>query len=364
MPSLKPAQHNNQRKKLLIDVLKGVSRSFYLTLRILPKEIGEQIGVAYLLARAADTLADTTVLAPQRRIECLTLFREQLISGVSNQALGSIQSQMKGRLQNPDEQRLLELIPQLFALFASQSAQDQAMIRKVVLTLTEGMVFDLHAFPSEESGRLKALDTAVQTDKYTYLVAGCVGEFWTDMSIAHVPELKLWNTEKLSQLGTQFGKGLQMTNILRDLPRDLRIGRCYLSAEWLQAHDLTLEMLLNSNNANKVRPLYEQAIRVALEHFKAAEQYVLAIPEQCTRLRLAALWPLLIGLATLQMLAASDDYLDKSVVIKVGRGWIYRMILRSLFASGSNHKLREWIGRETSGVESQLKHGDFFRKQR
>ena len=350
MPSPTPAQ----RKQLLIDVLKGVSRSFYLTLRILPKAIGEQIAVAYLLARAADTLADTTVLAPQKRIECLTLFREQLISGESTQALRSIQSQLTGKLQNPAEQRLLELMPSLFTLFSSQSAPDQAMIRQVVLRLTEGMVFDLHAFPSEESGRLQALDSVAQLDKYTYLVAGCVGEFWTEISIAHTPQLQAWDKDKRSPLGIQFGKGLQMTNILRDLPRDLRIGRCYLPREWLQAHGLELEMLLGRNNAAKVRPLFEQAIRLALQHFSAAEQYLLELPQQCIRLRLAALWPLLIGLATLQKLAASNDYLDKDVVIKVSRGWVYRMILRSLCVSGSNDKLRQWIAREVAEVEAGI----------
>lgn len=350
MSSLNPAQ----RRQLLVDILKGVSRSFYLTLRILPKEIGEQIAVAYLLARAADTLSDTTIITPEKRIECLTLFREQLINGVSNIAVGKIQSQLKGKLSNPDEQRLLELMPQLFTLFLSQTEQDQQMIRKVVLTLTEGMVFDLHAFPSEESGRLCALDTAAQTDKYTYLVAGCVGEFWTEMSVAHIPELSHWDRERLSLLGIAFGKGLQMTNILRDLPRDLRIGRCYLSTEWLQVHGLKLEMLLDRNKASQVRPLYEQAINIALSHFKGAESYILEIPESSTRLRLAALWPLLIGLQTLHKLALSQQFLDKDVVIKVKRGWVYSMIFRSFFVVGSNDKLKQWIGREVSQVRQAL----------
>ena len=50
-------------QELLTDLLKGVSRSFYLTLRVLPGRIRPQIGLAYLLARATDTLADTEVAA-------------------------------------------------------------------------------------------------------------------------------------------------------------------------------------------------------------------------------------------------------------------------------------------------------------
>ncbi|MFC1747316.1 squalene/phytoene synthase family protein, partial [Pseudomonadota bacterium] len=130
--------------------------------------------------------------------------------------------------------------------------------------------------------------------------------------------------------------------------------RCYLSTEWMREHDLSLEMLLDKNNANKVQPLYHQAIHVALDHFCAAEAYILEIPEQCARLRLAALWPLLIGLETLHKLAVSNCYLDKDTVIKVKRGWVYRMIFRSLFASGSNSKLQKWVGNEVLLVNQAL----------
>ncbi len=42
----------------LNDLLKRTSRSFYLTLRVLPAAVRPQIGLAYLLARTTDTVAD------------------------------------------------------------------------------------------------------------------------------------------------------------------------------------------------------------------------------------------------------------------------------------------------------------------
>ncbi len=347
MSNLNASQH----QLLLVNILKGVSRSFYLTLRILPKQIREQISVAYLIARAADTMADTSVLAPPKRIEALTQFRSMLINGAENKTVLAIQEQIKNRLSNKDELRLLESLPQLFYLFEMQIEEDRELIRNVVLTLTEGMIFDLHAFPSEESGHLKALDKASQTDKYTYLVAGCVGEFWTDMSLTHIPALAQCNRSEMSDLGIRYGKALQMTNILRDLPRDLRIGRCYLPTEWLQQHGLKLEMLLDKRNAVLVAPLYAQAIEVALKNYQAAEAYVLAIPASCTRLRLAALWPLMIGLATLKLLAESDDFLNFRNVIKVRRSQVYKIIWQSFWCVGSNQKLSSWIASEMRSVE-------------
>src|SRR5207237_3206783 len=60
-----------QCNALLTDLLKEVSRSFYLTLRVLPAEIRPQISLAYLLARATDTIADTKAVPRAKRIFAL-----------------------------------------------------------------------------------------------------------------------------------------------------------------------------------------------------------------------------------------------------------------------------------------------------
>ncbi len=341
---------NNQadKKLLLQDILKGVSRSFYLTLRVLPETVREPIGLAYLLARAADTLADTTVLPGDQRLAQLQQFKVFVAQPDAAGDCVEIQAALQGRLQNQDEQRLLALLPQLFALFAMQTGQNQALIRQVVATLTDGMVFDLNCFPAEESGEVKALQVQAELDRYTYLVAGCVGEFWTQVSMAHVAALSHWDSNRLTELGVCFGQGLQMTNILRDLPRDLRIGRCYLPQAWLDQHQLSIEQLLHKSNSELARPLLQQGIDLALQQFEAAQNYVLAIPRHCLRLRLAALWPLMIGLGTLAKLSGSHHWLDVDATIKVDRHWVYKMILKSLFMVASNTLLRGWIKAEAS----------------
>ncbi|MEE9249206.1 MAG: squalene/phytoene synthase family protein, partial [Dehalococcoidia bacterium] len=70
MPALAP----RDRDRLLKDILKSVSRAFYLTLRILPGGLRESVGLAYLLARAADTIADTRALEPEERLARLLDF--------------------------------------------------------------------------------------------------------------------------------------------------------------------------------------------------------------------------------------------------------------------------------------------------
>src|SRR6267142_1775856 len=118
-------------------------------------------------------------------------------------------------------------------------------VRAVLSTITSGMIFDLTRFPGEDAASLSALETLDELDHYTYLVAGCVGEFWTALHIAHRPRLWRWDPVAMAARGVRFGKALQMTNVLRDIPRDLAHGRCYLPAAELAACGLAPADLLD-----------------------------------------------------------------------------------------------------------------------
>ena len=147
----------------------------------------------------------------------------------------------------------------------------------------------------------------------------------------------------MAALGVRFGKALQLTNVLRDVPRDLASGRCYLPADELAAAGLAPADLLEPANAGRARAVLVPWIRTALGHFEASETYLLATPRSCTRLRLAALWPILLGLATLERLAGNPAWLDPARPSRVGRKWVYGMMARSMAAVHSDTLLRLWI---------------------
>src|SRR5437660_4208238 len=65
--------------QLLTRLLKEVSRSFYLTLRVLPARVRPQIGLAYLLARTTDTIADTEILPLDQRLAALQALRDRIL---------------------------------------------------------------------------------------------------------------------------------------------------------------------------------------------------------------------------------------------------------------------------------------------
>src|ERR1051325_9375954 len=91
--------------ELLTDLLKEVSRSFYLTLRVLPKSIRSQIGLAYLLARTTDTIADTEIVPVEQRLKMLRALRQRIL-GVNAAPLDFGQLAQKQGL--PAERILLE----------------------------------------------------------------------------------------------------------------------------------------------------------------------------------------------------------------------------------------------------------------
>lgn len=332
-------------------LLKSVSRSFYLTLRVLPDGLREPIGLAYLLARAADTIADTAIIPPDRRLQLLLSLRALVNGPYDAAAVREIESAVGVQQSDKNERKLLETLTPALNILAELSERDRDEVRRVVTVLTQGMEFDLNTFPVEGAGSLAALQNLAELDRYIYLVAGCVGEFWTKITMAHTASLNHWDSADMAACGIRFGKALQLTNVLRDCGKDLRIGRCYLPQDRLAAHGLVPEDLLRPENSARARPLLNELLRLALTHFLEARRYVLAIPPNCGRLRLACLWPVLLGLATLKELSANPDWLDPEKPSKVSRKYVYRTLAISVPLAGSDIVVGAWIDRLAAGVQ-------------
>ncbi|MCA9422551.1 MAG: squalene/phytoene synthase family protein, partial [Nitrospira sp.] len=321
---------------LLGDVLKRVSRSFYLTLAILPRAVRSQIGLAYLLARAADTIADTGDLDDAVRLECLRYLKGQLWGSTPDLAqIKKIQGRVLTTQSNPDEGRLLEELEGCFHIYQQFSPTDRAQIAQVLSVLIGGMEFDLHQFPKQKDApTVRALQAIHDFEYYTYAVAGCVGEFWTKMVCSHLPGFRGWDQACMIPLGIRYGKGLQMVNILRDLPRDLRNGRCYIPTVLLDQVSLVPDQLLDESSTQVFRPLFRKLIQEARDHLDQGWRYTMAIPCMEIRLRLACMWPILIGIRTLQQLSVSPLVLSPNSPIKIARSDVYQIVASTGLTGG------------------------------
>jgi farnesyl-diphosphate farnesyltransferase len=319
---------------LLGELLKQVSRSFYLSLAVLPRDLREPIGLAYLLARAADTVADTRLLPRAERIALLEALRAAYTGAGAD--VEAVARAAEPRQPQAAERRLLGRVGEALARVERLPEGDRRAVRDVLATLTSGMLFDLTRFPGEDAAALGALDTLAELDHYTYLVAGCVGPFWTALHVAHRRRLRGWDVAGRSADAVRFGQGLQMTNVLRDVPADLRHGRCYLPRAELAALGLAPEDLLDPAGAARARPLHRRLLARTLEHYDIAWRYTLAIPVAEWRMRLACLWPLMIGAATLQLLARHPDPLAAGPPLRIPRAAVRRLVARSLVITWSD----------------------------
>ena len=313
--------------ELLTDLLKEVSRSFYLTLRVLPKSIRRQIGLAYLLARTTDTIADTEIVPVEQRLKMLQALRERIL-GANSAPLDF--GQLAQQQSLPAERILLERCEDSLGLLGAQSALDQKLIREVLEVITGGQELDLKRFGNPAPGKIVALQTDAELDDYTFRVAGCVGQFWTRICLAHQFSAQQTDQASFEELGMRFGKGLQLVNILRDIPADLAKGRCYIPAEKLTATGLSPADLLRPENEPKFRPLYNQYLDLTESHLAAGWNYTNLIPINQMRVRLACAWPILIGLRTIARLR-SGNVLDSRQRIKINRREVREIMLRSIF---------------------------------
>jgi farnesyl-diphosphate farnesyltransferase len=311
---------------LLTGLLRQVSRSFYLTLRVLPPAVRPQIGLAYLLARTTDTVADTEVLDAPRRLEALRALQDRIQGATS----APLEFEAFVRSQSSSAERvLLERSEEALAALENLGVDDRALIRQVLGVITGGQALDLQRFHGAGRGRILALRDDAELRDYTYRVAGCVGEFWTRLCRRHVFPGAVLNDDDLVGKSVLFGQGLQLVNILRDLPRDLQQGRCYLPADRLEKAGLVPADLLLSASEPRVRPLYDEYLDLAEGWLGSGWDYTNALPWRCARVRLACAWPVLIGVRTLRRLRVGP-ILDPGCRIRVSRGEVRSILLGTL----------------------------------
>lgn len=329
MPTSHPQDRHTRAPTadVLRAILKKVSRSFYLSLRILPASVRQTASLAYLFCRAADTIADTRLLPRPQRLQALTIFQKQFLpDGTAVEELDRLQSMLLPQQVREGERQLFASLAECFRIFEALSPDDRALIRELVHILTKGMVMDLTCFPGETAATACALPDWVSLDTYTYYVAGVVGEFWTKLHALHLSALRQANVQILSQLGVRFGQGLQMTNILKDMGKDLAIGRCYVPEPLLAQYDIRIAELCDATDLEKFRPVLARLVQHTIEHLDQACSYIQQLPRCTVRLRLSCMWPLLFAIRTLKEVCRAETLLHPQSRIKISRRTVYTII--------------------------------------
>ena len=329
-------------------LLGNVSRSFDLSIRLLPAPLRGPVAIGYLLARATDTVADTTALPLNERQHLLKRMTQAIASpdGVSgqNHELASLTQAFAAQQSDPHERALMLALPQCLPLLQTLGPEDQASVRRVLAHITHGQQLDMARF----GPGLHTLNTEIELEEYTWLVAGCVGEFWTELCERHLPGYARLEQEEMMRIGRQYGMGLQRLNILRDAGADLAAGRCYWPAETLATVGLSPELLAqaaqtgHADHLMALTLLYNQWLERTQAQLADGIRYAMALKP--LRLRLASALPALIGARTVAMLRQTGP-LALTQRVKMPR-----------------HEMRQLIWHIALGLGSPATLGGLFQK--
>ena len=261
-------------------LLKATSRAFYLSLVVLPNGPRRPLSLAYLLARAADTIADSTHTPNDEKADILIVFQSALQS--DPRALYEKTEGFRG--ENNEETRLISNLSTVFQELHNCDSAEKDRIIRVVRTLIDGMLWDQKTFGSSRN-QTKLLSTE-ELEQYTYMVAGCVGPFWSKSCSTNERDLTHLMSEENLATAVEYGKGLQWVNILRDVVKDQEQARYYLPP--LDSKDFPTAFIAKS--------------RRALNAIKSALNYPNLYPVSHFRNRYSVFLPLVLALRTLEKL--------------------------------------------------------------
>jgi farnesyl-diphosphate farnesyltransferase len=297
-------------------LLKGVSRSFYLSLRLLPAPMRGAASLAYLLARTSDTLADAGSAPVALRIASLDRFSRSIGGG---EAATDWPAALVQALADPRERALLEASAPLIGWLARLPAAEAQLVREVASVIISGQQLDLERFGHADGSRPVPLANEAELEDYAWRVAGCVGEFWTRLGFLTMGAgFSKAPQDDLIRRGIAYGKGLQLVNILRDMPADLTTGRCYLPL---------------ADPGDKEQLHAARARWLARAHGWIDEGFAYSARLVPRRLRAASVLPAMIARETLALLhAAGPDAMQTR--IKIPRTRVYLALLKAFITPG------------------------------
>jgi len=211
--------------------------SFYLAMRLLPKVKREAMYAIYSFCRAVDDIADDAAKPREDRARELDIWRLAVDS-------------------------LYTALPLPSVTFLRGAALRYALRKEDFFALIDGMAMD-----AKED--IRAPDLA-KLDLYCDRVASAVGRL----------SIKVFGMDEEPgfRLAHHLGRALQLTNILRDVDEDARLGRLYLPREFLEQASLETLDPAGAIASARIDPVCQGVADIAHRHYREADAIMHAHP--------------------------------------------------------------------------------------
>jgi len=331
-------------------LLEGVSRTFAFTIPQLPGGLRETVTNAYLLCRIADTIEDDPLLDAGLKDRFQDDFLEAVKSGRGAQEFARALCTLLAQSTLPAEAELIRESPRVLRVTNHLGPKQQEAIVRCLSTMSRGM----SRFERSRS-RLGLADVA-EYQRYCYFVAGVVGEMLTDLFCDHSPKIDARRV-RLESLAVNFGVGLQMTNILKDIWDDFERGACWLPRDVFAERGYDLDGLQPHHNGNghAFAVSMQHLIGITHSHLREALEYTLTIPRDEVGIRRFLIWAALLAAATLRRISAQPLY-TSGAQVKVSRSKVRTIVALSNAAIRSNIGLTALFNTASRGLPLHNAH--------
>lgn len=324
-----PARGVEDAQRFCDRILPRVSRTFAISIRLLPGELGRAVLCAYLLCRIADTIEDEQARPAEEKARLLDDM-QRAFDG-EREAM-AFQTASAGVTGDDGHVELVQGAADVFAVWRDLRPGSRQHVRRWVEEMVRGMRKIVLAHPN--GVRLQTLD---EYREYCYYVAGTVGFMLTDLWREHSRAISERTYDALKLKARAFGEALQTVNILKDVATDAeRENAIYVPDEILRAHGSSHTTLLSSAHETANHAALATLIQLAWKNLDDARDYLLLVPRRALAIRLFCVLPLLYAYATLRDLTRSRAMLRSGGNVKISRGEVRTLMLAGIACAGSN----------------------------
>ena len=314
------------------EILPAVSRTFALSIRVLPGTLGRAVLAAYLLCRIADTLEDEpSAPAPEKA----ALLDELLRCFDDAAAADAFPARVQSLVGEPAHVRLTRNTDLVFVLYRALPEGTRVHVKRWVGEMIGGMRKFVLLYP--HGIRIQSLE---EYKEYCYYVAGTVGYLLTDLWHEHAPSIGDRQYAVLREKCRAFAEALQTVNILKDVATDAEHeNSIYIPEDLLREHGSSHATILAPDRLRGTRDALATLVQLAWKDLEGARSYLLLIPRRAVEIRLFCVLPLLFAYATLRDLTTNPAALARREVVKISRREVKSLTLFGFLVILSNRGL-------------------------
>jgi farnesyl-diphosphate farnesyltransferase len=309
-----------------------VSRTFALSIRVLPGTLGRAVMTAYLLCRIADTIEDAPRMPAAGKAVLLDALVRCFDEPAAAEAFPTLLDDLAG---DETHVRLARNAHLVFVLYRALPEPTRTHVRRWVCEMILGMKKFVLLYP--DGIRIQSLE---EYKEYCYYVAGTVGYLVTDLWHEHVPSIGVRLHGVLREKSRAYAEALQTVNILKDVARDAeRENSIYIPEELLRQHGSSHATILAPDRIRQTRNALATMVQLAWHDLEGARSYLLLIPRRAVPIRLFCVLPLLFAYATLRDLTRTPQALVRREVVKISRAEVKSLTLFGFLVILSNRGL-------------------------